>query len=373
MSTEGGYGKIRADLSKIVLDIRPKNIPNGSLDEPELVQEYGYNDSGVFNSRIKIYLRSRGCVSATCTMCPMPHETNYGNVNLQVSSGNYVEQFNSVFRERNINGYDIVCVYNSGNWFANQEVPSEARVKIYKEIGKSKSKSMMVQSLPQFITPKTVEEARENLGDKKLIVGIGLQSADDVVRSVCINTTCTKTQFESAAKLLNNNGYSLETYIMIKPPFLTESETIKDVIGSIKYLESIGQRNISICPTRVSEHTIVAELSKRGLYEPPSLWTVVKILRIVHQEGLRVRVACLDIDGKDTKTIYPKGCTECTPKVLESLKRYSSTGEISELNSLSCKKCEPELEEKIAEVNDTPLIERVNQFVQEYRAEVYKQ
>lgn len=180
----------------------------------------------------------------------MPHETAYGKES-PITAQHYLQQFRSAFKDRPIDDYDVICVYNSGNWFADREVPPEARRGIYKEIALSQAEAMMVQSLPQFITPRTIEEAKGILGDKKLIVGIGLQSSNDTVRHLCVNTTCTKDRFEQAVQLLSNSGYLAETYIMIKPPFLTEREAIQDTVESIQYLDSIGLRNVSICPTRI--------------------------------------------------------------------------------------------------------------------------
>lgn len=369
MRPEITEGQLRSQLTRIALDIRPKNIINGSPDEPELVHEYGYNDDGVYSSRIKIYLRSNGCVSATCTMCPMPHETSYGNDAL-ITSDNYLRQFDYAFKNRTIDDYDIVCVYNSGNWFVDREISPEARRGIYSTVAKSKSKAMMVQSLPQFITPKAIDEAKIILGDKKLIVGIGLQSATDVVRNLCVNTTCTKPQFERATELLVENGYVPETYLMIKPPFLTESEAIQDTVDSVKYLDSLGLTNASICPTRISPHTVAFELAKRDLYEPPSLWTVVDILKVLRQEGVRIRVACLDIDGKDDNTMYPNGCETCSPKILDVLRRYNISGDASTLDTLSCDKCEAQHNTRLEEHYDSPFEERVNNFIQTYTEEL---
>ena len=42
--------------------------------------------------------------------------------------------------------------------------------------------------------------------------------------------------FKEAAKLLRENGISVRTYLLLKPPFLTENEALRDSIKSARDL-----------------------------------------------------------------------------------------------------------------------------------------
>lgn len=356
---------LRHSLSKIALGIRRNRIQIGMLDKPFSAIDYEFYEGGKTYKRKKIILAARGCTAATCTMCPIPNEAYY-NLNLNFTPNDFLRQFHSSFETEPIDSYQLISVYNSGNWFANKEIPPEARQSIYHAVAHSCCEGIMVESLPQFITPQAIAEAKEHLGDKRLIVGIGLQSADDFIRNVCINTTCTKEQFEQASHLLWENGYTAKAYLMIKPPFLTESEAVAETVQSIQYVSSIGYEDVSVCPTRIAPYTIIAELARRGMYTPPSLWTTIDILDEVRSDSLaRARVACLDVDGKDEDTVYPHNCPLCTHAILGALKTFNMTRDFSIINSLDCS-CRQNHIADLAFVDERPLASRVQAFLETY-------
>ncbi len=360
---------LRRGVGEIARDIRVSRLPQSSPDEPIFVQNYDILLEGQKYKRKKIILAAPGCSSATCTMCPIPNESFWGNTT-QVGPDNYINQFRAAFKDEDPNDFEMIALYNSGNWFADREVPQESRIWFYDYIAKSKCASIAVESLPQFINEKTLAEARVHLDGKKLIVGIGLQSADDFIRTVCINTTCTKPQFEHATKLLKEYGYTPRVYLMIKPPFLTEKEAIDEAANSIQYTSSLGYADASICPTRIAPHTVVDELAKRDLFTPPSLWSVIEILKRVDKLGIQTRVSCLDVDGKDGDTVYPRNCEKCTPKILKSLVAYNlGEANINDLELLDCD-CKQHYEELAQEEQETigslPLPQRVRHFLELY-------
>jgi len=361
---------LRRGVGEIARGIRISRLPEASPDEPIFVQNYDIVLEGQKFKRKKIILAAPGCSSATCTMCPIPNESFWGNTT-QVGPENYINQFKSAFKNEDPNDFELIALYNSGNWFANKEVPAESRIWFYDFIAKSKCSGIAVESLPQFINEKTITEAKEHLGGKKLIVGIGLQSADDFIRTVCINTTCTKPQFENATKLLRENYYTPRVYLMIKPPFLTEQEAIDEAVNSIRYTASQGYVDASICPTRIAPHTVVDELVKRDLFTPPSLWSVIEILKKVDKLGIQTRVSCLDVDGKDSDTIYPRNCERCTPIILKALTAYNlGETDINGLNSLDCD-CKQPYEKQVLDEQKTigsmPLAQRIRHFLELYR------
>jgi archaeosine synthase beta-subunit len=356
---------LRQGLSKIALGIRRHRIQVGTLSQPLSFIDYDFYEGGRTYKRKKIILAARGCTAATCTMCPIPNEAYYG-LNLNFIPDDFLRQFYSAFETEPIDSYQLVSVYNSGNWFANREIPQGARQAIYQAIAHSRCEGIMVESLPQFVTPQAIAEAKEHLGDKRLIVGIGLQSADDFIRNVCINTTCTKVQFERASHLLWENGYTSKVYLMIKPAFLTEREAVTETIQSIQYVTALGYEDVSICPTRIAPYTVVAELAKRGMYTPPSLWSTIDILNVVGNDSLaRARVACLDVDGKDSDTVYPHNCPSCTSLILEALKAFNVTRDLSIVNSLDCS-CRKDHLTGMALVDERPLDKRIKAFLDLY-------
>jgi len=156
---------------------------------------------------------------------------------------------------------------------------------------------------------------------------------------------------------------------MIKPAFLTEREAITETVQSIQYVAALGYEDVSICPTRIAPYTVIAELAKRGMYAPPSLWTTIDVLNEVGSESLaRARVACLDVDGKDSDTVYPHNCPLCTPVILDALKTFNTTRDLSIVNSLDCSCREKHLAD-LAFVDERPLDQRIAAFLDVYSTE----
>ena len=357
---------LRRRLSRIALEIRHSLLDKTAVDKAYSVDDYDFYEGGRIYKRKKIVLAAQGCTAATCTMCPIPNEAFYG-LRRVVTAEDFVQQFYTAFSADTIDSYQLISVYNSGNWFANREIPPLARQSIYQAIACSQCEGVMVESLPQFVTPQLMEEARNHLSDKRLIVAIGLQSADDTVRNVCVNTTCTKEQFERASHLLWQYGYTARAYLMVKPPFLTEREAVTDTVESIRYVAELGYKDVSICPTRIAPYTVASELAERGLYTPPSLWTIVDILKLAHSI-CDLRITCLDLDSKNSDTLYPRTCSSCTQRLLTSLQEYNLGHDLSTIAALNCS-CRHKHQMEMERQDKRPLLERVSDFLEQYETE----
>jgi radical SAM enzyme (TIGR01210 family) len=366
-NTSQDINHLRQRLSRIALGIRRSRLEGGSLDKPFSTIDYEFSEGERVFRRKKIILAAPGCTAATCTMCPIPNEAFYG-LRLNFTPEDFLRQFYSAFEDEPIDSYQLISVYNSGNWFANKEMPAAARQGIYQIIAQSQCEGLMVESLPQFINPQAVTEAKAYLGGKRLFVGIGLQSADDIVRNVCINTTCTREQFERASFLLGENGYTPKVYLMVKPPFLTEKEAVAETVQSIQYVADLGYKDVTICPTRIAPYTIVAELAKRGMYTSPSLWTIVDILQEV-SSVCNIRIACLEVDRKDSDTVYPHTCTTCNHVLLNALKTFNIERDLSVITMLDCS-CRENHRVEMEVIDTRPLLDRVYAFLEQYKADL---
>lgn len=355
---------LKKELSHISQKIRHSRFNSKiSLDQPFLSSDYEYTTGEQIFKRKKIILTALGCSVGTCTMCPIPNESLIG-MHRKVTVHNIINQFESSLPYPSINEYEMISIYNSGNWFSDIEIPPRARQKIYKAISDSKCSSLMVESLPHLITSQKIQKAKLYLGNKKLIVGMGLQSSNDFVRNVCINTPVSRNDFEKASKLLWDNNYIPRVYLMFKPPFLTEKEAIQDTVESLEYVIKLGYTEASICPTRVAPETVVYEMMTQKMYETPSWWSIIEMIKKVNNK-IKLRISCLDIHRKDNDTFYPHNCSKCTPTVIKLLEQFNHDNKTGKLNSFYCP-CKEEYLRKIQNNINTTLTERVINFINKY-------
>jgi radical SAM enzyme (TIGR01210 family) len=289
-------------------------------------------------TRRRIVLITRGCSVATCTMCPLPGEA-VDPARRQIVSKNLIAQFDAAYSAEDKQNHDLVTVYNNGNFFDDHEIPSDVRKYIYQQIASSGAKILSVESLPQFINESSIKEIKECLGNKKIMVSIGLQSADDTIRELAIDSTCTRPAFENAIKLLSQVNGIVQPFLMIKPPFVTEAEAIDDAVSSVKYLYSLGITDSILCSTRVAPHTVLKTVHQKGMFNSPWIWSVVKVLQRcateVPEAKPRISLGELKMVGKED-SILTHNCQKCTDKLVDLISQFNLSHDIHLFDGFTC-------------------------------------
>ncbi len=320
--------------------------------------------------RKRIVLLTSGCTVASCTMCPLPNEAVDAKMGC-ITPSNLMDQFDHAFSttEDEIDGFDVVTIYTNGNFFVDQEVPPLVREYIYEQINKSAVSLLIVESLPQFVTKAIIDEAKAHLGEKQLSVYIGLQSSDDLIRTLAINSTTTRVAFEQAVHLLHEAQYLCTAFLMVKPPFLTETEAIRDAVQSIVYLSTLGVYDPMLCATKISPHTVVSLLAKEGNFVSPWLWSVIEILKEVqtHSPASKPIIATSLFDEeRNADSTCTQNCEQCSPGIIDLLTTYNKTRDPRPLFEVRCscyeayRHAKEEEEERFGSI---PVLNRITAFL----------
>jgi hypothetical protein len=293
-------GQLCRDLKKV-----PKN-------NPKLPVRF-WSERGEY----VIILRTRGCswaLKSGCTMCGYFNESMWR----EVEAKDLLNQFNIAMRE--YRGEKCVKIFTSGSFLDEGEINPEVRSKILEEL-KSVEK-ISVESRPEFVTKEVLSSIRDFAPIFE--IAIGLESANDKVLEKSINKGFTFEDYKRAALLVKEYNFKLKTYVLIKPPFLTERESIEDCICTVKKIADITDI-ISFNPTTVQRNTVVEYLWKRKEYRPPWLWSVVEILR--KSKEIKEEIRC-DVVGGGTKR-GPHNCGKCDRDFLRAIAN-------AKLDSLHC-------------------------------------
>jgi len=295
-----------------------------------------YTD-GIIDS-FNVVLVTRGCRwyhASGCSMCGYSNDCDISGEDLKMDT-----QLEEV--ERSYGGQPLIKVFTSGSFFDDAEITPEERQRVLdstKGFLKKSGGTLIVESRPQFITKEELETAKATLGDIELTVAIGLESSNDGVLKECINKGFTFDDYKGAASLIVEAGAKLKTYLMLKPPFLSEADAVKDCIRSIRDLSDLEfPQTISMNPMNVQNYTLVEYLHHRGEYRPPWLWSVVEVLK----EGRKVLgdgswLLCHPTAGG--KSRGPHNCGDCDTRFLEAIQDFSLTNGLDALDGLVCK-CE---------------------------------
>jgi radical SAM enzyme (TIGR01210 family) len=278
-------------------------------------------DSEVVDAFVMI-IRTRGCgwaLTSGCSMCGYINDAAQINVNEDDLLHQFSEAMNNFSNER------IVKIYTSGSFFDEGELPRNVVEKILNELSE-KTEKIIVETRAEFVKEENLK------GQKKLEVAIGLESASDFVLEHSINKGFLFEDFRKAANILKKLNIPVKTYLLIKPPFLTEYEAISDAISSAKAVASHSQ-SISFNPVNIQKFTLVERLWKNREYRPPWLWSVVEVLKKV-SEDTNVRLISSPTAGGTKKGAH--NCGKCDKKVLLAIEQFSLTQDKSFLDEIYC-------------------------------------
>lgn len=257
-----------------VFALRRNQFTYASLDQPQSVQDDTIQTADGPARRRRVVLTAHGCSVATCTMCPLPDEAVDAKVSVTLE--NWMAQIREAIKPTD--DIHTLTLFHNGNWFADREVSEAWRTIIYDYIQSTRVKELVVESLPQYVTEERLFIARLWLKQVRLTVAIGLQSSSELVRELCIASTCLEDTFRDAVKRLHTQGDAAQVFLMFKPPFLTTEEAIWDLRESIRYCQAVGLTP-TVCPMRIAPHTVVADLAEKGLYDGVDLWDLYDALQ----------------------------------------------------------------------------------------------
>jgi len=239
-----------SELSKnLKKDFKPKK---NDLSKPVKC----WTEKDIINKKIVdtfvIILRTQGCswaLKSGCSMCGYFNDSAWTKISDEELYSQYQNAMEKYKDQR------FIKFFNSGSFLDNSEVSKKVRNKILLDL-KDKVEKISFESRPGFINKNITDETKKILGDKKIEIGIGLETADDSIRNKIINKGFTFKQFKKAADLLKKNNIDVKTYILIKPLFLTEKEAIDDALNTVKKIKD-NTNVISFNPCKDQKRTIV--------------------------------------------------------------------------------------------------------------------
>lgn len=319
------------ELCKRISEIRKKSKP-WRYDPSRYISSWTEKEvlNGEIVDALTVILRTRGCAWALesgCSMC------GYINDAMQraVSDEDILRQFSEAMR--NIKGQKIVKIFTSGSFFDEGEISIFTKKKIA-EILADRVEKISVESRPEYISDeklKPIIEICENK-DVRLEVSVGLESATDKILERSINKSFRFADYLRATDVLKKNNALIKTYLLVKPPFLTEKDAVMDALNSVKSIRDISN-TISFNPVNIQNYTLVEHLWHRGEYEPPWLWSLVEILK----ESSKITNARLlsAPSGAGTKRGV-HNCGKCDDTVLKAVQNFSLYGNADVFGGLHC-------------------------------------
>jgi len=224
------------------------------------------SSSGIIEDTAIIFLTNREC-SFHCLMCDLWKNTT----DVSIPAGAIPEQIEWALKQmpeaRNLK------LYNSGSFFDERAIPEED----YKSIASlvKDFETVIVESHPRLINEKCL--IFRDMLKPDLQVALGLETVHtEVLRK--LNKQMTLDDFRKAVSYLTQHDILSRAFILLRPPFLSESEGIFWAERSIDFSFSAGVECCTVIPVRAGNGAMDLLIEKNYFAQPDirSLETVLE-------------------------------------------------------------------------------------------------
>jgi radical SAM enzyme (TIGR01210 family) len=285
------------------------------------------NVQGKEAKALSIILPTVGCRWRRCNMCSY-FEDSPSDASIDIF-GIFVEEFNNAYDDE----IRKVKLFTSGSFLDRKEVNPDCAKKIISFLSEKGISEVTLESRPEYVEEDCLKELMGN-NDLQIEVAIGLESSNNKILQHSINKGFTFEDFLFASDILKRLGIINKAYLMIKPPFLTEKESIHDAINSAKSIENIADV-ISFNPMTVHKNTLVEYLWNKGEYSPPWGWSILEILK--ETANLRPNIICHPVAFGRFRG--PKNCKSCNREIEKKILEFSLNNDPKILDyDCDCKK-----------------------------------
>jgi radical SAM enzyme (TIGR01210 family) len=266
----------------------------------------------------------------------------------------------------------MVLVSPSGSMFDPWEVPVKARESIFNLVRETPCWCYHCETRAETLTEDGVRRCAEILAGKEVCIELGLESADPWVLKYCINKGLSLDTYRQGVALLRKHHLVPLANVIVGVTFLSPREAVEDAVRAVRWALANGVERCVVFPVHVKRYTLAEWLWQRGLYAPPSLWSLVEVLATLGRElSNRVTISWYkayfgEYAGRDQSLgkvmlSSPTTCPDCLPTVMGILDAYRDTRDfelVTQLVNLDCR-CKRQWRASLESQEQTELQDRV--------------
>lgn len=205
-----------------------------------------------------------------------------------------------------------IKLYNSGNFFDPKAIPEEQYPAIADRV--RQFDRVVVENHPHLVGDRCLR-FRDLIAPAQLEVALGLETCHpEILRT--LNKRMTLSDYERATEFLRHEGIEMRTFILLRPPFLSEEEGVEWALKSVRYAFQQGVECCSLVPTRVG-NGMMERLAEQGHFAPPSGRSIENVL----QAGIEMQRGRVLMDLWDAEQFFQ--CERCRTLRIQRLRQMN--------------------------------------------------
>lgn len=221
--------------------------------------------SGEIEETAIIFLSNREC-SFHCLMCDLWKNTTDESVPVGAIPNQMKWALSQMPKTKHLK------LYNSGSFFDERAIPEADYPKIASLV--NNFDTIIVESHPKLINEKSLRF--RDLLEPELEVAVGLETVHPATL-LKLNKQMTLEDFSNSIHFLNKNRIQSRAFILLRPPFLSESEGIYWAKRSIDFAFEAGVECCTVIPVRAGNGAMDL-LLKNGDFSLPNIKSLETVL-----------------------------------------------------------------------------------------------
>ena len=153
--------------------------------------------------------------------------------------------------------------------------------------------------------------------------------------------------------LLRENSLRVKTYLIFKPPFMSEGDALRHTIKWVKQVAPLSDE-VSINPMNIQRSTIVDRLFRNREFRPPWLWSLVDMIEKTHSEISQLDCRTIVHPTAGGRIRGAHNCGSCDEDIVAAIERYSVSGSLQEFSGIDCS-CKKVWRAEIFNDNNLPI------------------
>jgi len=263
----GGYPEAPAERTRWILERRGARRVVDPRTAYATLSEVEPGPDGTPWTCSTLFLSNREC-PFRCLMCDLWQDTLADSVRPGDIPGQIDSALSALPTAR------AVKLYNAGSFFDPGAIPEADYPAIAERV--RGFDRVIVESHTRFIGSRT-RRLRDLIHPARLEVAIGLETIHPVVLDR-LNKRMTVDDFDQAADWLGAEAIALRTFLLVRPPFLSEEEGVEWACRSLEHAFARGADLCALIPVR-SGNGAMEVLEAAGDFAPPRVASLETALR----------------------------------------------------------------------------------------------